>query len=628
MEPSPLTQVSRPDSFQPKIVQLYETLFREDEEEYELSEGFWEEFFLLRPDPPGLKRILGDFTADELLQLQSHSQQLLIRATARLKQGAGPSDEYALDTLTAFFDTALGKKYTNPSSDIISILAGLHSADVVVSDFVASLDSVIRNGRSLAVRRKAVQAALAMVAGAYQTSLVSYFTHRDLFPSLMKYVQDCEETAQILPASYLLGLLVNYNKFEFQNPYRLRLDDFVNEGIIQKIVRCFGDVCASMRDSYVAVQDDMPEGWTLSTTLTYIGLGALAPSSRPSSPVPTTEESKSLFASLPGPQAGILLSMYDFANANKLVCFNLVALPQNKEEIAPLSSFLSFSSYLFQHAHRSQRATLYAYTTLFILHILVEDQTLVKRLCSDENKVAVRLCRQRAPFLPLVKGDRIPTSIILDLALDGINHNLRRKLDVKFYMLCIGILLRILSYLAKFKVRIAFHWAELWRSLLSFFRFLSTYASDIKSLPGATEMIEHFVNLLAFALTNGENFLPDSNAYDDLIYKLVETGDILAKFRDAFGLSPQSAGGSINTLISVSSHYHTLLGGSGIVKTRKHLSPQEVSKVIKQGYDTLSIPAEEGLDRWEKFREADYKPALKKIARTVVEDAKSLLDQR
>lgn len=141
-------------------------------------------------------------------------------------------------------------------------------------------------------------------------------------------------------------------------------------------------------------------------------------------------------------------------------------------------------------------------------------------------------------------------------------------------------------------------------------------------------MIEHFVNLLAFALTNGENFLPDSNAYDDLIYKLVETGDILAKFRDAFGLSPQSAGGSINTLISVSSHYHTLLGGSGIVKTRKHLSPQEVSKVIKQGYDTLSIPAEEGLDRWEKFREADYKPALKKIARTVVEDAKSLLDQR
>ena len=28
MEPSPLTQVSRPDVFQPKIIQLYETLFK------------------------------------------------------------------------------------------------------------------------------------------------------------------------------------------------------------------------------------------------------------------------------------------------------------------------------------------------------------------------------------------------------------------------------------------------------------------------------------------------------------------------------------------------------------------------------------------------------------------------
>ena len=36
------------------------------------------------------------------------------------------------------------------------------------------------------IRFKAIQTAIAMVSGAYQTSIVSYFTHRDLFPSLMK----------------------------------------------------------------------------------------------------------------------------------------------------------------------------------------------------------------------------------------------------------------------------------------------------------------------------------------------------------------------------------------------------------------------------------------------------------
>ena len=36
------------------------------------------------------------------------------------------------------------------------------------------------------IRQKAVDVALALTAGAYQTSLVSYFIHKDLFPALTK----------------------------------------------------------------------------------------------------------------------------------------------------------------------------------------------------------------------------------------------------------------------------------------------------------------------------------------------------------------------------------------------------------------------------------------------------------
>jgi hypothetical protein len=137
----------------------------------------------------------------------------------------------------------------------------------------------------------------------------------------------------------------------------------------------------------------------------------------------------------PGPEAGILLSTYDFANANKVFCFNLITLqPEKKTDVSPLSAYLSLASYLFQHAHRSARAALYSYLSLFILQILVEDQALVKRLCSEESKLAVRLCRQRQPYLPLVKGDRVPATVVMDLMIDAINHNLRRRLDVDFYM--------------------------------------------------------------------------------------------------------------------------------------------------------------------------------------------------
>lgn len=136
-------------------------------------------------------------------------------------------------------------------------------------------------------------------------------------------------------------------------------------------------------------------------------------------------------------------------------------------------------------------------------------------------------------------------------------------------------------------------------------------------------MVEALISLLAFALSAGENFLPDPASYDDLFYKLTESGDVLVKFRDAYGLS--SHNGPMQSLINVSSHYHSLLEGNESGKARsKVLSPREVSTVIKQGYETLSIDTSEGLDRWDKFREADYKPVLKRIARIVVDDAKSL----
>ena len=92
MEQSPLTQQSRPEIFKPKVVYLYETLFAQvrpaepfhewspletdigqsddDTHEHEISEGFWQELFLLKPNPPGLQRVLAALSAEDLIHLQ------------------------------------------------------------------------------------------------------------------------------------------------------------------------------------------------------------------------------------------------------------------------------------------------------------------------------------------------------------------------------------------------------------------------------------------------------------------------------------------------------------------------------------------------------------------------------
>ncbi|KAJ5908822.1 hypothetical protein N7495_001504 [Penicillium taxi] len=662
MEASPLTQQSRPETFQPKIVQLYETLFKTTEDA-EPSEGFWREFFLLPPDRDRLHALLDGLSPDDTLGLQTQTQSFFARAVREASSGVASADSYALDTLSIFLTSILSKKYTNPSSDVITVLAGLNNVDRVISEFVAVLDRIIRNGTSLELRRKAIRVAVAMTSGAYKTSLVSYFTHRDLFPSLMKYVHDSDSPIQVFDPFLLLGLLVNYNKFEYQNPYQLRLDDFVNEASIKKVVTGVGLACSGLRNGYIAVHDDIPEGWTLTNTLIFFGLRAIAPGARERANPPTTEEAKSMFTELPAKEAAILMATYDFANSNKLFGYHLVHAKAGKaEEESPFSGFVSLTSYLLQHAYRSNRVAHYAELSLFTLRILVEDPTLCKHICSEEGKRKVRICRQRQPYLPLIAGDRVLATVIFDIMIDTITHNLRRRLDVNIYSHTIAITLRLLTYLSVNKIRLTYHWSELWRTLLSLMRFLTTYASDLSSNPQTHNLITSLADLLAFCVSGGDTFLPDPASYDDLFYKLVETGPVISKFRDVYALThtttssiplpdPSKNGihaAAIDTLLSVSTHFYTLLfhsddkdSATAAVTSpklddehkpvalpsikKKNLSPREVHRIIKQGYDTLSIQPPEGLSTWSRWRETEWKSELKRAARCAVDDARQLV---
>lgn len=114
-----------------------------------------------------------------------------------------------------------------------------------------------------------------------------------------QFIQDADSTQRILYPFTLLGLLANYNKFEFQNPYQMRLNDFVNEATIRKIIRCVGETCQSLRTQYVDVQEDLPEGWTLNGTLRMMGLGVVARGPKPEKkPIYDAETMKTMFTNL------------------------------------------------------------------------------------------------------------------------------------------------------------------------------------------------------------------------------------------------------------------------------------------------------------------------------------------
>ncbi|KAK5086141.1 hypothetical protein LTR70_000219 [Exophiala xenobiotica] len=642
MEPaSPLTREVR-ESFQPKVVQLYSDLFRLDEqdvdEDFEPSEGFWREFFLLKPAKQKFHDVLEPLTADDLLHIQRQTRNYMRRSIDEFTAGRNPQNENALENLTAFLAAVLAKRFTNPSTDVIEVLAGLENVDKTMTDLVNGLENIISKSATETIRRKAIDCAVAAVAGSYQTSLVAYFIHKDFFHGLMKYVQNTPEAA---PATLsLLGLLANYNKFEAQNIYQNRMGDLVNEDIMAKLVDGFVNTCGDIRDAYVAVQDDTPAQWTIGSTLSYVGLRALTPEAR-KPPPPTEEEAKEFFSKLPSVNAVVFLATYSFVEANNVFASQLISTDKDNDLESPLAAFLSTTSYLCHHAFRSPRTQQYSLLSLFTIRILVDDPILAKRLSSAEHKIEARLARQRPPHLPYISTPRTPTSIILDTITDTLSHNLRKRMSIPLYSISLTILHHVLTQLSGTRTRLPHHWSYIWLSLISLLRFLTTYANDLRKSTRLADLKAQvctpLTSILTFSLLRGDNFLPDPPSYDDLFYKLVEASTTLSKFNTTYEIHKLPPADklrrSTEALMAIATHYQNLVGKA----KKQHQSPRQIQEIIGEGHETFGevvdnisvagsqrggVGGSEEFGHYEKWRESAWKVELKKIIRGVVEDGR------
>jgi len=166
----------------------------------------------------------------------------------------------------------------------------------------------------------------------------------------------------------------------------------------------------------------------------------------------------------------------------------------------------------------------------------------------------------------------------------------------------------------------------LWQSLVALLRFLTTYAADLSAQShDIHSLLTPLLRTVALAVLSGASFLPDPAAYDDLFYKLVENGHTLIKFKSIYRLPDRSP---IDVLLAVSSHYRSLLEAEkGKGKMGQNLSPREVSRLIRQGYEGLILPEGDrmALDGWQKYREGEERGMVKKAGRTAVEDVRALV---
>lgn len=120
------------------------------------------------------------------------------------------------------------------------------------------------------------------------------------------------------------------------------------------------------------------------------------------------------------------------------------------------------------------------------------------------------------------KGSRPLAHTILDLMIEFILSHLNRSLQADLYLLCLGILQRLLGFQRRCRVRLEYPWKELWSALTALLKYITGNEAyllkrgvDIYALSGAV------ISLVNLFILSGDTFLASTSFYDELYYEII-----------------------------------------------------------------------------------------------------------
>ncbi|KAK3828885.1 MAG: hypothetical protein J3Q66DRAFT_383510 [Benniella sp.] len=552
-----------------KFVEIYDTFLRgQDPAQGKDPDVFWDELFLIKVNEEYLSSSLRQSSEDQLLAIKDGINSIFLHAVQAMKDSLPQRRLHAMQTLTIVLGEIFRKKFNNWSFDVIHLLTGLSQADLVFRTLIEGLNTTLGGDDPLEIKVVALRLAIALACGndnVNKNNLNEYFMQNNMFSSLIKFFLVVESADLAFEAMGLLGLLANHNKYEIQNPYLKNLMELSDEAVFQKMTMVIAYTCDGMRRGYTEVMDDdeLSTVSKLASAFSYVTGMLWNPKAQDSS------VTDAAFALLPDGRVTVLLILYDLIYTNKRFrkVFLTYSAPKPSSTTSETSSnngsmeqhqqpslgletsetglcaFLSFASYLLQH-NRTQRSSPYAQLCLVIIQIMVEDPATYPYICSipqsqdvpsiltdasgianaSNTMAAVRLCRQRQPVLPIVKQSRPMAAVILDVILGFLKHNMKKKLQIDSYRLSIAIIFSLASRFKLLRVRLPYHWAEMWNGLQYLVKFLHSNSKVFEHSPEARDLVAETIDIINYFVAFGDLIMPDPASLYALYYEIVRSG--------------------------------------------------------------------------------------------------------
>ncbi|XP_047531241.1 armadillo-like helical domain-containing protein 3 isoform X1 [Vanessa atalanta] len=653
-----------------KVVQIYESFFRGEDLTSD-NPTFWDEFFLLKPKIPQLEAEIHKLSAEQLTNLKDNINLLVLQCIEMLGQEHHIRLVYALQTFSAILTTMYQRAGQDATLNIKTILLGTDTANAKMQKLLEHCSTVLSGDVPDSLKSMVLKLLLIIATGIDNIDdnpLVEYLMLHSLFEPLIQLLCTATERQQHgYDVVLLLMFLVNYKKQESANPYVVKLsildDELALNGYGQVIRAALNDFVMSTFGGMQASGG----GWLSSLTSM---VGGIFLTSDDTQPVVRGQRNS-------GGEEGMLLALYEASHLNRNFMTTLAhsssaaassappspphtlpphQSPPNLAQIQaldndqPTNLLVTFFQYCsIVMADTRTEASINKCSLCFITLTCIVEEQFANSIMHDQNltfKVQLyRLPMRHRKIVPEEPPSQPLASTLIELLVEFMMCHLLKKFPGALYELCVGVLLRLLSYQKRCRVRLARDWRPLWAALIALLKFLVAHEAALLRRHNVFVMAQQVVNIFNLFITFGDTFLPTPSSYDQLYYELIRMHQVFdnlfymaLRYSTAAGEYKAEALRLANCLVNVraiiqhfSPKIEAWLASQSLSTptedqntTRRH--GRQILEVVRKNYDSLILKLQEGLEAYERYDERAQRALLLRLARAAAAAARARSD--
>ncbi|XP_013173601.1 PREDICTED: UPF0668 protein C10orf76 homolog [Papilio xuthus] len=644
-----------------KVVQIYESFFRGEDLTSD-NPTFWDEFFLLKPKIPQLEAEIHKLTVEQLNNMKENMNLLVTQCIEMLGQEHHIRLVYALQTFSALLTTMYQRAAQEPSINIKLILLG--NENCKMHKLLEHCSSVLSGDVPDSLKSMVIKLLLVIATGVDnidENPLVEYLMLNSLFEPLIQLLcTSTERQHHGYDVVLLLMFLVNYKKQESANPYVVKLsildDELALNGYGQVITAALNDYVMS---TFGGMQGGgNASGWLSSLTSMVGGIFLTSDDTQPLVRGHRTS----------GGEEGMLLALYEAAHLNRNFMTTLAhsssaaassappsppatlpphQTPPNLAQIQaldndqPTNLLVTFFQYCsIVMADTKSEASINKCSLCFITLTCIVEEQFANSIMHDQNltfKVQLyRLPMRHRKIVPEEPPSQPLASTLIDLLVEFMMCHLLKKFPGELYSLCVGVLLRLLSYQKRGRVRLARDWRPLWAALIALLKFLVTNENTLLKRHNIFVMAQQVVNIFNLFITFGDTFLPTPASYDQLYYELIRMHQV---FNNLFYMALRYSTGDGEYKAEALRLANCLVNVRAIIQ---HFSPKidswlnsqnlstptedQILEIVRKNYDSLILKLQEGLESYERYSEREHRPLLVRLVRAAAGGARAASD--